>query len=523
MSLVVALYARVSSAGQRDRDTIASQLAALRDHCRRQGWKVHAEYVDDGKSASRQLERRDAFARLIADAEAGRFAAVVVMDFSRLTRTGDWAERGAILGKFQHAGVRLVEASTGTTHELGTTHGDLLAFLGSWRASEERKAMVERTGRGAEARARAGGKPRGKTPYGLRYILENPASKAVTWRWEIHPTEAPIVREIFKRVVAGESCMAVGRDLDRRRIPTPRGFTWQHAIWRIVARPAYRGELVVDKRKGITVAVPRLVSDEVWYAAQAAVARSALRGLRRTRHTYLCEGLGICGDCGAPVWISSESSQAGGRRYYVCSQRKRPNPTKTRCTAPMRQTKQVDAEVWEALAGWLQQPLPALLRAIAGRRGAAELEARTWEQDVAGWRKQLAQLEDAEVAILDQHAKGTVSAAAMGRHLKTTAARRAMLERQIEAATRGAGGARSRGREAADLAAVLAAVRARAPLADLEERRRIVQSHVAEVTVGAEVMVRLRFPEAQVASGGSDGTPYSGEDAAPYLLVIPRR
>ncbi len=71
-----ALYARVSSAAQRDRHTIASQLSTLPEYAARMGWTVVGTYIDDGKSAkSGRLHARDGFTRLLADAASGKLLA----------------------------------------------------------------------------------------------------------------------------------------------------------------------------------------------------------------------------------------------------------------------------------------------------------------------------------------------------------------------------------------------------------------------------------------------------------------
>ncbi len=77
----VALYARVSTEGQ-DPEV---QLAALRAHAAQRGWKVVEEYVDKGFSGAK--ERRPALDRLMKDAWAGKFQAVIVWRFDRFARS----------------------------------------------------------------------------------------------------------------------------------------------------------------------------------------------------------------------------------------------------------------------------------------------------------------------------------------------------------------------------------------------------------------------------------------------------
>src|SRR5690242_6765054 len=122
MTLRAVGYARVSSAAQRERETIASQLRVLPEFIARQGWtlvKPITTYIDDGKSAKAgKLDKRDGLAALLRDAAAGEFDVVCVVDVDRLTRSEDIAERGMILGAFHRAGVRVASAMSGEVMDL---------------------------------------------------------------------------------------------------------------------------------------------------------------------------------------------------------------------------------------------------------------------------------------------------------------------------------------------------------------------------------------------------------------------
>src|ERR1700733_4413942 len=101
------IYARVSSALQRERETIASQMRVLPEFVTRQSWELVRPldtYVDDGRTAKAgHLEARTGLSALLRDAALGLFDVVVVMDVNRLTRSEDLAERGMILGALQRA------------------------------------------------------------------------------------------------------------------------------------------------------------------------------------------------------------------------------------------------------------------------------------------------------------------------------------------------------------------------------------------------------------------------------------
>lgn len=498
-----AVYARVSSTQQRDAHTIESQLRVVPEYVRRQGWELVETYVDDGKSAGAgKLEARTAFRRLQADAAAGRFDVVAVIALDRITRSDDLRERGEILGVFQRAGIAICEASSGAMHDLRSSDGALVATLRAWQAAKERESLIERIMRGHEQAALRGRKPRGATPYGLFWSRDR-------FDWSEHPEQAPIVREVFARVIAGESGAAVGRDLARRGVPSPRGGRWESSIWRLLSRSAYRGTWVVDARRGLSVPVPRLVDDETWYAAQAAMAASGLRGLRRTKHLYLCEGLATCGrpDCGGRLGIHREAARLAGSRggYYRCEHRRRPD-ARGRCTLPMIRVEALDERVWAAVVTTLSQPRQDLVAALLGQTAATAEDAATWAADAAGYREQLDQLEQAEGEILDRFSRGQIAQRALDGHLRRTGARRALLERQIETAATAGARAGVDGASLVELSRQLDELRAALPLATPEERRAIVLRVVRGVSVGGlddvEVTVTVGDEAALVGAPG---------------------
>ncbi len=80
--LKVALYARCSTLNGQDPEV---QLAPLRAHVAQRGWEIGAEYVDVGWSGSR--DRRPSLDKMMKDAWAGKFQAVLVWRFDRFARS----------------------------------------------------------------------------------------------------------------------------------------------------------------------------------------------------------------------------------------------------------------------------------------------------------------------------------------------------------------------------------------------------------------------------------------------------
>src|SRR5688500_7508333 len=91
---------------------------------------------------------------------------------------------------------------------------DLTAALAVRESAVIRKRIL----RSVEDRAHEG-RPHGKIPYAYQREYDPDSGKLL--RQVPNPNTAPIVQEMARRVLAGESMYAVSRDLNRRGIPSP--------------------------------------------------------------------------------------------------------------------------------------------------------------------------------------------------------------------------------------------------------------------------------------------------------------
>ena len=82
----VALYARVSTEDQAERETIQNQIDIAGTLCPAMGLELVDSYLDDGISGMIPLEQRPEGARLLEDADKGRFKQVVVYGLDRIGR-----------------------------------------------------------------------------------------------------------------------------------------------------------------------------------------------------------------------------------------------------------------------------------------------------------------------------------------------------------------------------------------------------------------------------------------------------
>lgn len=101
MTLAVAIYARSASDAVA---TIQIQIRECETLAARNGWNVECTYID--QRASGASASRPGLNALWSAIDAGEFQAVVVKDYSRLSR--ETALLRAFIEKFKAAGVRLI-------------------------------------------------------------------------------------------------------------------------------------------------------------------------------------------------------------------------------------------------------------------------------------------------------------------------------------------------------------------------------------------------------------------------------
>jgi site-specific DNA recombinase len=232
-----ALYARVSSARQKQQETIDSQVACLCEHARAREWEVPGEWVftDDGWPGSTLV--RPALERL-RDLSAQRLVErVLCLAPDRLAR--NYAHQVLLVEEFTRNGTEVVFVRN---PETATPEQALMVQVQGVIAEYERAQTAERTRRGKLHRARSGQvSVLGRAPYGYRYLSKAEHGSAA---YAADPAEAAVVSRIFHRYAAGGISMrALARELSAEGIPSRRaGRSGTRARWAACcATPPTRG------------------------------------------------------------------------------------------------------------------------------------------------------------------------------------------------------------------------------------------------------------------------------------------
>src|SRR5215208_2349058 len=206
----VALLLRVSSEEQRDRDTIELQREFLQNYCELYGLEIAEIYADDGVSGTIPLHERPEGRRLLEDAQAGKFATLLVYRLDRLGRSllviVDAHDRLQVSG----ASLRSATEPIDTSNPSGRHIFQMLASF----AEYERETIGERTRAGLH-RAYRNGKHSGRIPFGYRLSPQDESSL------EIVEAEAAIVREIISNVAEGSTLYRESKRLNDQAIPSP--------------------------------------------------------------------------------------------------------------------------------------------------------------------------------------------------------------------------------------------------------------------------------------------------------------
>jgi DNA invertase Pin-like site-specific DNA recombinase len=240
-----AAYFRMSTA--RQEDSIERQRSQVIPFAVRQGYEIVAEYVDEGIPGD-EVERRKAFCRMLADAQAGKFACILCDDKDRFGRF-DSIEYGYHVKPLRDAGVWMETVAQGKL--------DWHSFAGrvSDTVQQEAKQMeAQATSRRVLSQfinfARQGRFLGSPVPYGYRLHVETDArGQRVNGTSRLAPGEArevEAVRLIFRLYgEEGLSIENVCEELYRRGIPSPRGRArWtKQTVSHMLANRRYVGDM----------------------------------------------------------------------------------------------------------------------------------------------------------------------------------------------------------------------------------------------------------------------------------------
>jgi len=342
------VYARISSDREGDNLAVSRQLQDCEALAERKDWAIQERYVDADISAYRGKPRPQ-YKRMVAAIESGEINAVVVYHADRLHRHP--RELEDFIDLCTRFGTKLATVSGEV--DLATHEGQLVARIQGAVARKESDDKSRRIRRKHEELAYAGKvSGGGSRPYG--YDDDKVA---------VREDEAAVIRELARRVLAGDSLKALCRDLSTRGIKTAQGKEWATdgikrvlLSARISGQREHRGEIVGPAEW------PAIITPEETQKLRAKLLDPERRTNRAGRRYLLTRVLRCC-HCASQL---QSRPRADHVRRYVCSTQIGGCGKLTVLADPVEQF------VSEAVLHRLESPLlpEAITRAPDGPEGA---------------------------------------------------------------------------------------------------------------------------------------------------------
>ena len=327
-TLRLAGYCRISVDEELDRDntSIENQKAIISDFVARKFPGAELVFYEDRDRSGYTFEQREGYQAMRRELMAHRLDILVVKDFSRFSRRNS---RGLVeLEDLRDAGVRIISIGDGIDFP---NDDDWLKIQFQFLLNEMPVTDTSRKVKSVIRRRQADGKWICAAPYG--YIVNKQQ------QFEVVPTEAEIVRRIYRLYIDGWGYKKIANSLTGDGIPTPRmtererkiaeGEDYRRSVksaWSIVTiqtildNDFYIGTLRQGKYQRAKINGRDVRRDEteqivienhhqpiIDYRTFATV-----RSLREKRAKYNYRGVKIndnvysgfleCGDCGAPMF-----------------------------------------------------------------------------------------------------------------------------------------------------------------------------------------------------------------------------
>ncbi len=514
MKLAV-IYARVSSARQKEEHAIVSQTEALRAFALQQGYSVPDEWIFEDQGYSGATLVRPGLEGMRDLAAQGQIDAVLVYSPDRLSRK--YAYQVLLIEEFARNDVQTIFIKTPQT---ATPEDQLLLQFQGMIAEYERAQILERSRRGKRHRALQGvvnvlcG-----APYGYRYIRKSehaPASYAII------DAEAAVVRMVYDRyTVRGLSIGAITRLLNENGIPTRKRVSrWERStVWAMLRNPAYKGTACFNKTKlsrrqrvtrpirlrggiaprdsasherprdeWIEIPVPAIITEETFALAAERLQANKDHAPRRTITPSVVQGLVSCRKCGYGLYRTATRTSARKIYYYRClgsdAWRHLGGPV---CDSkPVRQDL-LDELIWREIVKLVENPQlveEELERRLAVARNAGPVKRR--EETL---QRELVRVQRSMERVMTAYQEDLLSLDDLRRRMPELRKRQQTIQAELNAIENQLADRAGYLRLAETVTSFLSRLRETAETLDVQERQRVVRLLVREILVSDDAIV----------------------------------
>ena len=287
----VGIYARVSTDIQaKEGDSIQSQLSALREYAKKNGYEIAGEYVDDGVSGT-LLNERDELQRMLDDVRDGKIDLVIFTRLDRYFRSlKHYLTAQEILDANNVPWTAIWESYTTATAAGRLIINQMLSFaqFESENTSTRINYVFDFKRRNREVLS-------GKLPIGYKIVDKHLV---------IDPEEADLVKQAFQTYIDTGGISETLRRLEGTGLPVT-----QRGIKLILQNRKYIGECY-----GIENYHEAIIDKDVFNLVQEMLKRNVRQNHFRK---YIFSGLCTCSDCGRRLVGTTDKIKPKNERYKV--------------------------------------------------------------------------------------------------------------------------------------------------------------------------------------------------------------
>ena len=336
-----ALYIRVSTLYQIDKDSLPLQRSDLINYCKYALDIDKYEVFEDAGYSAKNTDR-PAFQQMMSRLRTGEFSHLCVWKIDRISRNLlDFSEMYAELKKL---GITFV--SKNEQFDTSSAMGEAMLKIILVFAELERNMTSERVKAVMISKAKDGQWNGGKIPYGYNWDKESKS-------FSINENEAIVVNQIYDLYEKEQSLLLVSRTLNERGFLTKRGLPWNPTTVSIILKNQFYSGTYIYNKYGVdpdTGKISRqIIKDESeWVIVEdhhlaiigsdrQARISDILERNRRSNHrdgkkyvrknVHIFAGLLYCGYCGGQMQATIDRPRNDGYRpsIYACTRKRRYN------------------------------------------------------------------------------------------------------------------------------------------------------------------------------------------------------
>lgn len=350
------IYARYSSANQTEQ-SIEGQVRVCKDFCQHNGINVIDMYIDRAASASKDLDKRVQFLKMIKDSDKHNFDAVIVYKLDRFSRSR--YDMATYKYRLKKNGIMLISATENiSTDPEGIILESVLEGMAEFYSAE----LSQKITRGLRESAYKHNSIGGSIPFGYTTIDK---------KYVIIPEQAQIVREAYELYAVGTRVADICRILNEKGYRTAKGKKFNKASFtKLFHNEKYIGVYKFHDYRAEN-AIPAIIDRDLWERVQRRVKAQKPSGTFKAKRVYALSGKLFCGHCGCQM---SANSNGQNYFYYECYGKK---TYRVDCTKRNMRKEYIERVVAQDALSMLTDENIALIADIAVKANRQELEANS--------------------------------------------------------------------------------------------------------------------------------------------------